>query len=152
MQLVLGVTLGIVLIFAGRALCGIMTDTKLVLDLCMVRISTVSICYAVLGVLNVIQESIRGIGYSFTSTLISVFANIILRLIYLYFVYPYICITGNLAHNLRMLYVLYPASWIISAVFATIILIVLFNRVKRRFVVEKIIEKDNRVDEREKIA
>jgi putative MATE family efflux protein len=152
MQLVLGVTLGIILIFVGRALCGIMTDTKLVLDLCMVRISTVSICYAVLGVLNVIQESIRGIGYSFTSTLISIFANIILRLIYLYFVYPYICITGNLAHNLRMLYVLYPASWTISAVFATIILIVLFNRVKRRFVVEKTIEKDNRVDEREKIA
>ncbi|MBE5734626.1 MAG: MATE family efflux transporter [Clostridiales bacterium] len=137
MQLVVSLSLGLVLIFAGRLLCGIMTSTKEVLDLCVVRINTVSIFYTILGVLNVFQETIRGIGYSLTSTLLSVLANIVLRVIYLIGVYPYVCIEGNVAHNLKMLYVLYPASWAIACVVAAIVAMMLFNRVKKRFKKEK---------------
>jgi len=137
MQVILGLALGLILLFAGRALCGIMTQTKEVLDLCMVRITTVSVLYMTLGILNVLQEALRGIGYSFTATLESIFANIVLRLIYLYFVYPYICIEGNVAHNLRMLYILYPASWIIASIVGAVLLVVIFKKVKKRLLEEK---------------
>jgi Na+-driven multidrug efflux pump len=128
MQLVLGVTLGIILIFAGRALSGIMTDTKLVLDLCMVRISTVSICYAILGVLNVIQESIRGIGYSFTSTLISIFANIILRLIYLFGFYPWLSEGVTLKQNFALVSFTFPMSWTIASIVSVFIFIGIYKK------------------------
>ena len=137
MQIVLGLSLGLVLLVAGRMLCGIMTDTKEVLDLCMVRITTVSIFYMTLGILDILHNALRGIGYSFTSTLQSVFANVVLRMIYLYFIYPAICIKGNVAHNLRMLYVLYPASWIIACIVGAIFLVVLFKKVKTRLNEEK---------------
>jgi Na+-driven multidrug efflux pump len=86
------------------------------------------------------MEGIRGIGYSFTATLISIFSNIVLRLIYLFFFYPWLCIEGNVAHNLKMLYVLYPASWVIASVVGLIILVVLFRKVKVRFEKEKELE------------
>ncbi len=137
--LMLGVslTLGAVLLVAGRSLCSIMTDTELVLDYCMVRITTISITYVFLGMLSVVQEVIRGIGYNITSLMLSISANIILRVIYLLFIYPSVCIEGNVAHNLRMLYVLYPASWILTSAVGIVILIVLFNRVKNRFLNEQ---------------
>ncbi|MBQ2714273.1 MAG: MATE family efflux transporter [Clostridia bacterium] len=136
MQLVVSFALASILLFFGRSLCSIMSTTKEVLDLCMVRIYTVSIFYTVLGVLTVLQEAIRGIGYSFTSTLISVFANIILRLIYLFAIYPFICIIGDVAQNLQALYVLYPASWALTALIATFLLVYLFKKVKRKFLAE----------------
>ena len=145
MQIVVCFALGLILLFAGRALCGIMTSTKEVLDLCMVRITTVSIFYITLGLLGTTQEAIRGIGYSFTSTVLSIFANIILRIIYLSFIYPFICIAGNVAHNLRVLYILYPASWSVCLVAAIIIYIVLFNKVKRKFDLEK--AENNRLEQ-----
>ncbi|MBQ7348672.1 MAG: MATE family efflux transporter [Clostridia bacterium] len=141
MQAVTTLVLGTILIFAGRALCGIMTDTKEVLDLCMVRITTVSIFYILLGVMSSFQEAIRGIGFSFTSTLISVFSNIILRLLYLYCIYPFVCIAGNVAHNLKMLYVLYPASWGLCLIAAAVLLVILFVKVKKAFALEK--DKEN---------
>lgn len=132
-SLVLG---GILLIF-GYSLCSIMTDTEVVLEYCMVRITTVSITYIFLGFLSVIQEVIRGIGYSFTSLMLSVCANLILRIIYMCFVYPFLCIKDNIAHNLRMLYILYPASWIISCIIGFFIMIYLYRKVKMRFEREK---------------
>ena len=137
MQLVMGAFLGSIMLLFGRTLCGIMSQTEEVLDLCMVRITTISIFYIFLGILNVLQEALRGIGYSFIATLESVFANIVLRLIYLYFIYPYICVEGNVAHNLTMLYVLYPASWIIASIVGALLLVVLFKKTKKRLIEER---------------
>ena len=129
---IISLTLGLILILFGRILCGIMTETQAVLDLCMVRITTVSIFYIVLGTLQVIQETIRGIGYSFTSILISIFANVIFRFIYLGFIYPFLLIEGNLAYNLRMLYIVYPACWSSALIVAIVVLVILYRKVKNR--------------------
>lgn len=137
MEIVLCGALSLVLLFFGRTLCGIMTDTKAVLDLCVVRIQTMSVFYIVLGILNVLQESIRGVGYSFISLLVNIFANIVLRLIYLYFIYPALKIVENVGYNLGLLYALYPASWTIGSIVATVVLVLLFNKVKNNFAKEK---------------
>jgi Na+-driven multidrug efflux pump len=137
MQLVLCSVLGVAMWVFGRTLCSTMTATEEVLELCMVRITTVSILYIALGVLNVLQETTRGIGYSFLATMESIFANIFLRLIYMYFVYPSLCISGNIAHNLRMLFVLYPASWIIASIVSAILLVVLYKKVSKRLIIER---------------
>lgn len=142
MALMMGVSLslGVILYFAGATLCGIMTDTEQVIEYCMVRITTISMLYFILGALNIVQEVIRGIGYSFTSLMLSITANILLRIIYIYLVYPLIYIEGNTAHNLRMLYILYPVSWLISTAIGVIIMIVLYRRVKARFEREEVAE------------
>ena len=129
--------LGTALLIFGRTLCGIMTNTEEVLDYCMVRITTVSIAYISLGFVSVVQETIRGIGYSTTALFISVLANVLLRIIYMVFFYPIICLPNDIAQNLRMLYLLYPVSWSLAGFIGLFILMYLFKKVKRRFDFEK---------------
>ena len=127
------IVLGGVMFVIGDVLCGIMTDTEEVLRYCRVRINTVSILYITLGMLQVVLESIRGIGYSFTAMILSVFANIILRIAYVLFIYPAVCVAGDTARNLTMLYLVYPVSWSTCAIAGGIILAVLYKKVKRKF-------------------
>ena len=136
LQLAVCGTLGVALLFVGRPLCSILTDTELVLDLCFVRITTVSIAYIFNGSISMVQEGIRGIGYSFTSLMNSMFSNIVIRIIYLKLVLPHLMIEGEIAYNLRMIYLLYPASWILGTFSGLAILLVLYRRVKRRFAAE----------------
>ena len=131
-SIVVGGILGLILLFFGRALCGIMTDTDVVLDLCMVRITSISMFYFILGILSVIQESIRGMGRSFTALLINILANIVLRLIYLYGFYPILSHGRSTELKLSLIYVLYPLSWIIASVVGTIVLIVMFKHTKNK--------------------
>ena len=131
-SIILGGILGAILLFFGRALCGIMTDTSVVLDFCMVRITSISLFYFILGILSVIQESIRGMGRSFTALLINILANIVLRLIYLYCFYPILSNALDTAHKLSLIYVLYPISWIIASAVGTVVLVVMFKQAKER--------------------
>lgn len=132
------IVLGGLMYLIGDALCGIMTDTEEVIRYCRVRINTVSILYITLGMLQVVLESIRGIGYSFTAMVLSVFANIILRIVYVLFVYPAFLVVGDTARNLTMLYLVYPVSWSICAIVGGIILVILYRKVKNDFEKEKI--------------
>jgi hypothetical protein len=56
---------------------------------------------------------------------------------YLYFIYPALKIVENVGYNLGLLYVLYPASWTIGSIVATVVLVLLFNKVKNNFAKEK---------------
>ena len=131
-SVIVGGILGALLLFFGRALCGIMTDTSVVLDLCMVRIMSVSMFYFILGILNVIEEAIRGMGRSFTALLINILANIILRLIYIYGFYPMLTNGADTARKLSLLYILYPISWGIASIVGTIVLVVIFKQAKNK--------------------
>lgn len=129
--------LSTILLLFGRTFCSLMSKTEEVLDLCVMRIQTLSVFYIILGILNVLQESIRGIGYSFTALLINVFANIVLRFIYLFFILPSLKIANNVAHNLKMLYVMYPISWAIASIVAVVVFVILFRREKNKNQLEK---------------
>ncbi|MBR5900525.1 MAG: MATE family efflux transporter [Clostridia bacterium] len=127
-NLTISLILGTILIIFGRTLCGIISDTPEVLELCMVRITTVSIFYTVLGILNVLQESIRGLGKSFIATMISIFANIILRLIYLFGFYPWLSEGVTLKQNFALVSFTFPMSWTIATVASLFILVGIYKK------------------------
>jgi Na+-driven multidrug efflux pump len=130
--------MGGLMFFIGESLCSIMTDTEEVLKYCRVRITTMSILYITLGMLQVVLESIRAIGYSFTAMLLSLIANVVLRITYILFLYPILCVQGDTAQNLTMLYLVYPLSWSVCAIIGGVLLVILYKKVKKRFNEEKI--------------
>jgi Na+-driven multidrug efflux pump len=129
---VLGVVLGAVIYFVGTDLCGIMTDTEAVIEYCMVRIVLVSVPYTICGIINVIQETIRGLGYSNTSLVISICANIVYRLVWIWAIYPALMIEGDTAYNYGLICLVWPTSWLFATVFALPCLIYLFKKVKNK--------------------
>lgn len=127
-----GVVLGVLFYILGPFLCGIMTDTDIVIEYCMVRVAIVGAPYVVCGMVNVVQEGIRGLGYSNTSLMISICANIVFRLVWIWAVYPSLYVEGNIKNNYAYICLVWPASWIISLTLGTAILLYLYRKTKSK--------------------
>ncbi len=128
-----GIVMGVALVFFGRALCGIMTDTEIVIDYCMVRVFMIGAPYVICGVVNVVQEAIRGLGYSNLSLGISIFANIVFRLVWIWTVYPALYVEGSIKNNYAFICMVWPGSWVISLIFASVAYVYIIRRLKNKF-------------------
>lgn len=127
-----GLVMGIALLFSGRMLCGIMTDTDEVITYCMVRIAIVGAPFVICGIVNVLQEAIRGLGYSNTSLVISIFSNIVFRLLWIWVVYPLLYVEGEIVNNYAYVCLVWPASWVITILFASVMLVYIYRKVKNQ--------------------
>ena len=135
---VIGIIMGAALLVSGRALCGIMTDTEEVINYCMVRIIFVGVPYGVCGLVNVMQEAVRGLGHSNLSLGISIIANIVFRLFWIWAVYPALYVEGSIRNNFAFICMVWPASWVISLVLATVAYFYLIKRLENKFKNENI--------------
>ncbi len=140
-----GLFLGVMLYIFGAALCGIMTDTALVIEYCMIRIVVVGAPYVLCGILSVLLESIRALGYSTTALIISMISNIALRLVWIWFIYPYLKVEGDVVHNLTMICLVWPISWIVSIFFGIFVLIYVYLQTKKKINFEMEIQEKNYV-------
>lgn len=139
-----GVALGLLFYVIAPSLCGIMTDTEAVLDLCMVRVMTVGVPYVICGLLNAFQEGIRGLGYSNTALGINLFANIGFRLLWVFVAYPSLYVAGETMKNYMYVLMVFPISWIVSTLLSIPILIRLYIKTKNK--VRKEIEREDFID------
>lgn len=110
-------------------LCGIMTDNAEVIDLACDRIYIMGGTYVLCGIMCCMQESLRGLGKSFLSTIITLIATCLLRILWLKTIY-YINPTQ------LMVYVVYPISWVVCAVTLLVFIIPTFNNLKKKFELE----------------
>ena len=127
-----GVFLGAFLFFFDEALCGIMSDTQSVIEYAAFRVSFVGCLYVICGFANVVQESIRGLGYSNTSLVISITANIVFRLFWILVIYPILMVPGDLMRNYSLICMVWPLSWVITTVLGAVILYFLFKKTKNK--------------------
>ena len=127
-----GVALGLLFYVIAPALCGIMTDTEAVLELCMVRVMVVGVPYVLCGMLNALQEGIRGLGYSNTALGINLFANIGFRLLWVFAIYPSLYVEGATMKNYTYVLMVFPISWLVAVVLGIPILIYLYYKTKNK--------------------
>ena len=132
----IGVALGLLFYVIAPALCGIMTDTEAVLELCMVRVMVVGVPYVLCGMLNALQEGIRGLGYSNTALGINLFANIGFRLLWVFAIYPSLYVEGEIMKNYTYVLMVFPISWLVAVVLGIPILIYLYFKTKNKINIE----------------
>ena len=130
LSVVVGLALGAVLALFGDTLAGIMTDTDKVIEYCVIRLTIMGLLYFVCGIVNVFQETIRGLGYSNLSLIISVIGNIVFRLIFIWVIYPAVAVEGDAAHNYMTICLVWPISWVLMAILSGILLVYLYRKVK----------------------
>ena len=142
---VVGVVMGAALYIFGTSLCGIITDTETVIQYCAVRIAIVGTPYLLCGILNVVQEGIRGLGYSNTALFISIFANIFYRLLWIMGVYPKLYVEGETIKNYAYVCAVWPSSWIVALMVSSVVLVILYRKVKN-----KINKENTEIEDKEK--
>ena len=82
------------------------------------------------------QESIRGLGKSFIATVISLIANIVLRLIYLLGFYPWISEGTTLKQNYALVCFTFPMSWTIAGIVSFIIFVSIYKKQSKKALLE----------------
>ena len=75
--------------------------------------------------MDVLSSSVRGIGHSTVSMIVSLLGACAFRVLWIYTVFA-------ADHSLQTLYFSYPASWVITDIAHLICFILLFRRLKKR--------------------
>lgn len=114
---VLGLALGSLSYVFSDTLIGIFNKDPEVMALARHRLAIVGLPYFLCGIMDVGSALLRSIGYSFNAMIVTFFGSCFFRIAWIYTVfaeYP----------DIRVLYVVYPISWVITG--ATLLVMFLF--------------------------
>ena len=81
--------------------------------------------YFICGIMNVLEAMLRGMKYSIVPAIVSVFAIIIMRIVWVYFVFPY-----EPFNTANWLMISFPISWALAVIAYIIIAIIAWKKLK----------------------
>lgn len=121
-----GAVMGIGAYLLGPHLLALYTTSGAVIKAGMVRLSIISFTYALCGFMDTIVGSLRGIGYSVIPMIVSLIGVCAIRLLWIATVFQI-----PEYHNIRTVYVIYPITWIITAIAHFITFSIAMRRIKK---------------------
>ena len=95
---------------------------QMAMDTALVRFRYICVPYFLCGLMEVCTGVLRGLGKSFTSTIVSLVGACLLRMIWLWTVFPQF-------PTLEIIFVSYPITWIITTLVAFLIIQILLARI-----------------------
>ncbi len=104
---VVGLGVGAIIVAIAPAVCGIMAEEKAVAEIAFTRIALISATYFTCGIMDVLSNSLRGLGKSTLAMCLTLAGTCVFRIIYI----NTIC---RLSSELLVLYAIYPISWLVS--------------------------------------
>lgn len=113
--------MGLVFYSFGRPLLGIFIPESEVIEFGMQRVRIVMLTYALIGPLDTLSGALRGLGRSVINTCIMLVGVCGIRLIWIFFVFPY-------HRTITFLFGSYPVSWAITCIPMAIYLYVIVKR------------------------
>lgn len=128
--LVVGEVLGIMFYVLGPWLLQLYTSEPVVIDYALNRMQFVCAIYALCGLMDILVGAMRGLGYSFVPMIVSLVGVCAFRVFWVNVVF-------NNNPTLTTLYISYPISWVITAVVLAISFIIVFKKIKKRFLIEE---------------
>lgn len=121
-----GLILGWTAFMLGRPLLGIYSNSSVVIDAGMARLSVIATTYALCGMMDVMVGMLRGLGYSIMPMIVSLLGACGLRILWIMTVFQL-----PEYHSPRTVYLSYPMSWGITLLVHVICYIIVWRRLKR---------------------
>ena len=103
-----GLVLGAALFFCGPAFLALFTTEAAVIDAGMKRVSVMAFAYGISAFMDCTIAASRGLGKTVVPTVIVVLGSCVFRVIWVYTIFAHF-------HTIPALYLLYPCSWILTA-------------------------------------
>ena len=105
---IVGASLSALAILFAKPLLGIYINTEEAIQYGITRMSYIVIPYFLCGIMDVATGTLRGLGFSISPTIITLFGACIFRIVWIY--------TAFAAHHeLWVLYISYPISWALTS-------------------------------------
>ena len=123
---VVGFTLGLLSVIFARPLLGIyITDSAQAIEYGIIRMVVTGLPYFLCGIQEVLTALLRGLGYSGISAILSLIGICGLRLLWIIFILPF-------RRTIGMLFMCWPASWLIAIVMFSICIIAVRKKAMTR--------------------
>ena len=119
----LGLTVGTLVVVLGGIIVGALTDNPLVVKFFTTRNLITGFTYFICGIMEVLSYSVRGLGKSVTSMIISLIGACLFRIIWVETIV-------KLTNDFSMIWWSYTASWTLTVLMFTPILISLLKKIK----------------------
>lgn len=126
--IVVGTILGIGCYTAGPVLLKLYTDSDAVVAAGMVRLSIISVPYALCGIMDVMVGVLRGLGYAVVPMIVSLVGACASRLVWLATVFQI-----ERYHTIETVYWIYPISWIFTAIVHIICYLIIRRKILSRY-------------------
>lgn len=104
-----GLFFGVGAFLLGEILLRLYTPNQELIDIAMLRLSIISTSYFLCGIMDVYSGVIRGMGFSFTPMLVTMFFVCAFRVFWIYTILERF-------HEQWVLYISYPVSWTITII------------------------------------
>ena len=111
----------------GPQLLSLYTSSQAVIDAGMVRLSIIAFTYALCGFMDTIVGTLRGIGYSIVPMIVSLVGVCALRLLWISTIFQI-----PEYHTIRTVYIIYPISWVVTAIAHFTTFAVAMKRIKKQ--------------------
>ncbi len=124
---VLGLALGIFVYIFAAPLVGIFNSDPEILVYAKQRLALIALPYFMCGLMDVGSGYLRSIGYSMYALIITFLGSCVLRIVWIYTVFP-------IFNDVRALYVVFPISWFVTAATLFITFFICYKREKKMLV------------------
>lgn len=122
-----GLVAGISCYLAGPMLLTLYTNSSEVIAAGMVRLRYVCLPYFLCGIMEVMVGSLRGMGYAVFPMIVSLIGSCALRIVWLQTVFQI-----ERFHSIETVYIIYPISWIITAIAHIVTYIILKKKLIKK--------------------
>ena len=124
---VIGSVFSLSAVAMGPLLLGLYTTSAAVVEAGMVRLKLIGSFYALCGIMDTMVGSLRGMGYSFVPMVVSLLGACATRLLWLATVFQI-----DAFHTIETVYIIYPISWVLTAVAHIITFMIVRKRIEKR--------------------
>ena len=104
---VLGIALAAIVLLLAHPLCSIFSSNEEAIGIAKERLYWVGSTYMICGIMDMLSNTMRGLGKSTTAMIVSLSGSCIFRILWIHTFY-------RLNPTLPMLYVVYPISWVLT--------------------------------------
>ena len=113
-----GIVLGVGAYLLGRPLLSIYSSDPEVIAYGLERMLLVCVPYFTCGIMNIFVGAMRGLGSSLTPMVVSIFGVCVLRVVWIYTIFP-------LDRTFTMLFLSYPVTWVVTTLIESVCFLVI---------------------------
>lgn len=124
---VVGIVLGNGAVIAGNELLSIYSSKSEVIAAGLMRLEVICRLYALCGIMDVFVGALRGMGYSVIPMIVSLAGACGIRLVWIATIFKV-----SQFHNMTVLYLSYPVSWVMTFVVLIICYIFVYKKVCKK--------------------
>ena len=115
-------TMGCCAWFFGPQLLQIYTESSAVISCGVEILSFTTVTYFLCGIMDLIPGALRGMGRSAVPMILSIIGTVGTRIVWIFWIFPY-------HRSLDILFLSYPVSWILTAWFSSVTILMFGERV-----------------------